>query len=496
MVIRKLSVIISLVFFVTISLGYPQSPSLHNKRTQTFNHVLLISIDGLHQKDVDVFTTSNPNSNLASILKNSVYFTNAQAALPTDSFPGLLAQLTGGLPKTTGVWYDNSWDGTFFAPGSKCKGSPGLNVVWDESLDVDQTVLNTTINQDLLPLRIDEEGECVKVQPWQYLRVNTVFEVAKKHGLKTAWVDKLPAYSIVNGPSGKGVDDFYGPEIASLPDKTNLTQVEPYDNYHTVSILNWIDGKTHDGKPFSVPNIFGGNFQSLSVAQKSSSNVTGFIGGYVDANATPADQVKNALNYIDGILGKFINELKTKNLHDDTIIVISAKHGQSPIDRTLFKKIDPQLLNDTIGADKLNQITTDDVALIWLKNHSDSKTAADSLSAKKDVLGIAEIFEGDSLKAKFGCDPNTDTRCPDIAIRVVPGVVYTTSKKKIAEHGGFNEDDYHVPIIVYNPSIQQKVANDAVETRYIAPFILSALGLDPNELDAVVKEKTPTLPVF
>ncbi|CAG8786327.1 21869_t:CDS:2, partial [Cetraspora pellucida] len=479
---------------------YPQSSSsLHNKRadkkSKEFKHVLLISIDGLHQKDVDVFTKANPGSNLATILKNSVYFTKAKDALPTDSFPGLLAQLTGGLPKTTGVWYDDSWDGTFFAPGSDCKGKPGLNVLWDESLDVNKTVLNTTVNQDLLPLRIDH-GKCVKVQPWEYLRVNTVFEVAKKHGLKTAWVDKLPAYSIINGPSGEGVDDFYGPEIASLTDKANLTFVKPYDDIHAQSILNWIDGKSHDGKPFCVPNLFGGNFQSLSVAQKSSSVISGLVGGYADADATPEDLVKDAFNHVDGILGKFVNELKAKNLLDDTIIIISAKHGQSPIDPKLFKKIDPQLLNDTIGADKLNQITSDDVALIWLKNHCDSKAAAESLSAKKDALGIAEIFEGESLKAEFGCDPNTDTRCPDIAIRVTPGIIYTTSNKKIAEHGGFNEDDYHVPIIVYNPCIDEKVVADAVETRYIAPFILSALGLEPNELQAVVKEKTPTLPVF
>ncbi|CAG8674547.1 8162_t:CDS:2, partial [Scutellospora calospora] len=79
-----------------------------NKRRKSCRHVLLISIDGLHQKDVDVFTSANPKSTLAKILKHSVYFKNAKDALPTDSFPGLLAQLTGGHPKTTGVWYDNS----------------------------------------------------------------------------------------------------------------------------------------------------------------------------------------------------------------------------------------------------------------------------------------------------------------------------------------------------------------------------------------------------
>jgi alpha-ketoglutarate-dependent taurine dioxygenase len=45
--------------------------------------------------------------------------------------------------------------------------------------------------------------------------VNTVFEVAKNAGMTTAWSDKHPAYEILNGPSGKGVDDLFTPEINS-----------------------------------------------------------------------------------------------------------------------------------------------------------------------------------------------------------------------------------------------------------------------------------------
>ena len=53
--------------------------------------------------------------------------------------------------------------------------------------------------------------------PHEYVRVNTIFEVVKAHGGRTAWTDKHPSYEWTNGPSGKGVDDFYGPEINSVP---------------------------------------------------------------------------------------------------------------------------------------------------------------------------------------------------------------------------------------------------------------------------------------
>lgn len=32
---------------------------------------------------------------------------------------------TGASPRTTGVWYDDIWDRSYFEVGKDCKGSPG-----------------------------------------------------------------------------------------------------------------------------------------------------------------------------------------------------------------------------------------------------------------------------------------------------------------------------------------------------------------------------------
>ncbi|CAG8482449.1 632_t:CDS:2 [Ambispora leptoticha] len=486
MIIPKLSVIVSLLCSVTISYGAPNSFGIPSN-FDPIKHVLLISIDGLHQKDVDVFTKSNPNSAIASLLKNGVYFNNATTSLPSDSFPGLTAQVTGGRPGTTGVWYDDAWDGTYFAPGSNCKGTPGYNTVWDESLDANSTAVFTTLDESKLPLRI-VGGQCQKVEPWQFLRVNTIFEVAKKHNLVTAWSDKLPAYSFIRGPSGTGVDDLYVPEINGV-NKTDIQAVEGYDKLHIAAVLNWIKGLKSDGKtPFTVPSIFGCNFQTVSVAQKAV--------GYKDAAANPTDDLLKAFLFVDDAIKQFKDALDQAKLSQNTIIILSAKHGQSPIDQTKLKKISPDALTAQVGV-PINQLTTDDVALFWLKNHSDSKVAADRLRANATALAITTVYEGDSLKSEFSCDPLKDPRCPDIAIKTNPGVIYVKpSATKIAEHGGFNEDDIHVPIIVANPLINARVDSRPVETRSIAPFILAVLGVSPIELEAVVIEKTPILPAL
>ncbi len=73
---------------------------------------------------------------------------------------------------------------------------------------------NPTTLLDPAQLPVDP-ATCQPVYPHSYLRVNTVFEVARAAGLRTAWSDKHAAYEILNGPSGTGVQDLFTPEINS-----------------------------------------------------------------------------------------------------------------------------------------------------------------------------------------------------------------------------------------------------------------------------------------
>jgi len=90
--------------------------------------------------------------------------------------------------------------------------------------------------------------------------------------------------------------------------------------------------------------------------------------------------------------------------------------------------------------------------------------------------------------------PMFDSRTPDIIVQPNVGVVYTGSKKKQAEHGGFVQDDVNVMLLVSRPDMQAKTITTAVETTQVAPTILNILGLDPSKLDGVQKEGTQALP--
>jgi len=110
---------------------------------------------------------------------------------------------------------------------------------------------------------------------------------------------------------------------------------------------------------------------------------------------------------------------------------------------------------------------------------------------KKPNLG--EIFVGNAITQLFN-DPLKDPRTPDLIVNPNVGLIYTTSGKKQAEHGGFNHDDTNVALLVYNPALTGATLTNPVNTAQIAPTILAVLGLEPSRLQAVQNEETQLLP--
>src|SRR5215472_11239910 len=73
-------------------------------------HVLLISIDGMHALDFQNCVTNHTCKNLATLGTQGVTYPNTSTAKPSDSFPGLMAIVTGGSPVSVGAWYDVAYD--------------------------------------------------------------------------------------------------------------------------------------------------------------------------------------------------------------------------------------------------------------------------------------------------------------------------------------------------------------------------------------------------
>jgi hypothetical protein len=489
-------------------------------------HVLLISVDGLHALDLSNFLGVHPDSALADLSRHGVTYTNNVTSSPSDSFPGLASLVTGGSPVTTGLWYDDTYNRALSPPqqtdglgnpGGSCPGKIGTNVALDEAVDIDLTRLDAGGGLNPKFLVRDPNRGCKTIMPHEYVRVNTIFEVVRAGRGRTAWTDKHPSYEWTNGPSGKGVDDFYGPEINSIPVPlpqfpgcapvpfadpaaddgwtTSFDNIRCYDQLHVQAVLNQIDGYNHDRTAkVGVPTLFGTNFQAVSVGEKLAVDpVSGQKGGYTDVLGTPGEGLIGELDFIDRAIGRIVRELKAERLYDSTLIIISAKHGQSPIDPSKRHGIGGGQPASTIGSADAFDIS-DDGSLIWLTDPSLTPGVVANLAkpANQQALGIQEIFAGQSLRNKFN-NPKTDPRTPDIILKVNTGVIFTGGSK-LAEHGGFNEDDLHTALLVSMEGMDAAVVKSAVSNQQVAPTILRALGLDPNELDAVRKEQIHVLP--
>ena len=188
-----------------------------------------------------------------------------------------------------------------------------------------------------------------------------------------------------------------------------------------------------------------------------------------------------------------VGELNKEGLIDSTLIIISAKHGQSPIDVTKRRGIGGGQPTATIGSADAFDIS-DDGSLIWLTDPSlaPGVVATLSMPSNQQALGIQEIFAGHSLQNKFN-SPGSDPRTPDIILKVNTGVIFTGGSK-IAEHGGFNEDDVHTALLVSFAGMEPATVRSAVTNQQVAPTIIQALGFDPGELQAVQKEQIHVLP--
>ena len=552
-----------LITTVALPTAVTADPPLNGKNSRNVEHVLLISVDGLHQSDLAWYVQTHPESTLAALTTRGVDYSNASTPFPSDSFPGMVGQVTGGNPATTGIYYDDTWNHDVFPAGTvNCTGhAPGGEVTYFEALDLNlgaldagqglvpapgsnpwANILHMTSNPVLVinPAQLPvDPTTCQPIYPGQYLKVNTIFEVIHQHHLLTAWSDKHPSYQILSGPSGEGVDDYFTPEVNSSansaaptdPNQNDWTTdnlfTQQYDGYKVVAVLNWIKGHRHDGSGNpGTPTIFGMNFQTVSTGQKlptsrTEGDLSGTaVGGYLADGFTPGPVLRNALKFVDESLGKMLSALQERGLLERTAIIISAKHGQSPMNIAALNRIKDGMIIDALnaawashngGANK-NALplvafgVDDDGMLLWLNHRSEAATefTRNFLISYNDPVasvdgkpvtsaGLSQVYTGETAAQLFGV-PKSDPRVPDVVGIAQYGVVYTGHKAKIAEHGGDHTEDRNVPILLVLPDLSLGTAvTTPVETTQIAPTILKLLGLNPKELEAVRAEGTDSL---
>ena len=550
----------------------------------------MISVDGMHQSDLDWYVANHPNSELAKLAEGGQEYTNDHTSDPSDSDPGGTALVTGGDPKVTGIYYDDEYShGVFPAGTTNCSGPvPGGNVIYDSPDDKLATVPDLLNNGSgntfpsfdeggsIYPGGIDKDPgkimnlsphpqsglnpatypvdpkTCKPIQPWDFLGVNTIFQVIHNAGMRTAYAEKHAIYSSFNGPGSNGmsIDDFFAPEIDSQAVEPNgvpypvdgawtadNAATKQYDSYKVQAVINWINGYDHSGTGPKVgtPAIYGMNFQTVSTAEKLKSSPAVLIGpnaqgdytegpslpgGYVTENGVqvPGPLLQSALDYVNDSLQQMVDAIQAAGETNSTAIILTAKHGQSPLNNSQLQRIDDGPIISGVNAawaaehpsnpTLVVQEADDDGLLWWLSDRSQQATefvknylwthSAPAVNYAGQTVtvqhsGLKQIFAGQESARFFGV-ANSDPHHPDVFGIAQVGTIYTTGSK-IAEHGGDNPGDRDVPLVVYAPGNVSPGQSDRwVENTQVAPTILKLLGLDPNQLQAVREEGTQVLP--
>src|SRR6266404_745543 len=307
---------------------------------------LLISIDGMHVLDYANCVSGGYCPHLKALGRNGVSYTRTSTSKPSDSFPGLMALVAGGTPRSVGAFYDVAYDRVLAPPlrttgngvaGGNCIANQanGTTTEYEEGVEFDQSKLNgggpygPTDNgiKSIDPTRLprDPFNHCQPVYPWNFIRTNTIYGIIHAAGGYTAWSDKHSVYAAVSGPSNNAsnVDDYYSPEVNSnvvallgvttanghACDPVRDTKqvgswtdsflnIQCNDALKVNAVLNQIGGLTHDGQHKApVPTIFGMNFQAVSVGQKLIEG--GVKGGYSDAAGTPTAPMMDEIQFVD-----------------------------------------------------------------------------------------------------------------------------------------------------------------------------------------------------
>jgi len=90
--------------FVLLVVSHAHAGHINNRNG--ISHVLLISIDGMHAADYTNCIQGGYCPTLEALGATGANYTRTSASKPSDSFPGLMAMVTGGTPRTVGAFYD------------------------------------------------------------------------------------------------------------------------------------------------------------------------------------------------------------------------------------------------------------------------------------------------------------------------------------------------------------------------------------------------------
>ena len=320
-------------------------------------------------------------------------------------------------------------------------------------------------------VRIGEDGiTTIKNRDPEMIQVDTIFELAKAEGLKTAVVSgknklvTLFAAGCDVGTSNVRPTDY----LTAGPD---LETAETNEDYYKMNLelADWVFESLYTVLEKESPNLTLVNVQSPD---------------YIGHRFGPeSKEMKTCLKRVDKALGKLYNKMEKSGMLENTTLIILADHGMTESNKAINLNI-LTMMNFPEAVAAIDGRT----GYIWLNGANEM----DVVSFFADMEGVAAVFSSRSdIAAGMGVYSDNG---PDLILETEPGYVFLPEPmidEYHGQHGSSNSSDMIIPMVMAGGGIPAGAGIEATDLRAIAPLVCQLLGISGGEFELAVPALLP-----
>ena len=320
-------------------------------------------------------------------------------------------------------------------------------------------------------VRIGEDGiSTIKNREPEMIQVETIFELAKAQGLKTAVVSgKNNLVTLFSKDCDVGTSNVRPLDYLSAG--PNLDEAETNEDYYKMNLelADWVFDSLYTVLEKESPNLTLVNVQSPD---------------YIGHRFGPeSKEMKTCLKRVDKALGKLYDKMKKSGMLENTTLLIVADHGMTASDSAINLNV-LTMLNFPEAVAAIDGRT----GYIWLNGANE----ADVVSFFADMEGVAAVFSSHSSIATNRGVYSDDG--PDLILETEPGYVFLPQPmidEYRGQHGSYNDSDMIIPMVMVGGGIPAGAGIEATDLRAIAPLVCKLLGISGGEFEISVPALLP-----
>lgn len=312
-------------------------------------------------------------------------------------------------------------------------------------------------------VRIGEDGiSTIKSKEPEMLKAQTIFELAKAQGLKTAVVSgKNNLVTLFSKDCDVGTSNIR--PLDYLPQTVNLEHAETNEDYYKMNLelADWVFESLYTVLEKESPDLTLVNVQS-----------TDYIGHRFGPES---DEMKTCLKRVDKALGKLYDKMKKSGMMDNTTLIIVADHGMTASDKAINLNVLTMMkFPEAVAA------IDGRTGYVWL-NGTDE---AEALAYFAEMEGVKAVFGGNSDVAKSLGVASEDG--PDLILESEAGYVFLPQPmidEYHGQHGSSDSSDMIIPMIMVGSGIPAGAGIGETDLRAIAPLICKLMGISGGEFE-------------